>query len=544
MISALSARSKQIPFFHIIHADDLELLKDADVDWFRLLYYLRWEYYLGSGAKYYNALYEFNIEAAQRKKEMMKAFGVEEIETKEDARQRLLFGRDTMKKLQGKKRVNIYQGEEIKPFSETVRPMNISPGVVPSRDGGKKPKCFFALLKSFLGVSLMGYSPTPEEVHSQLKNNPSFIRVCGFVPKRANDEYCYRHMPSLRKLEQFDEIMTKAGIWGEIKLKEVKTNIREEIIRMEKELVGDTTHYYAYSGFETVKYKDEKGKEQRKSQSKLTKRCRCEDRLTCRHGWELADDGAGTVVKSLKKMYWAHKASVIGFPGQGIPLDAAAVSDASANDGQTFFPHVERLLEQLPEIKDIVKRVLYDSACDDKALKEKFKKDLNLELKSSMNPRRRKDVTKDLPRGIEKITPYGVPVCRAGYEMDYQGMRIKEEKFIYQAPRDEYDIPACLKCTYQKECCPNAMMTGRTINISFDILPQIDPNDPSMAKRFKAIMARRPSVERMIKRLKCDLGDDRLTKRGNASFQAYLDKTMIAFHILLRQQHEEFKDSS
>ncbi len=42
------------------------------------------------------------------------------------------------------------------------------------------------------------------------------------------------------------------------------------------------------------------------------------------------------------------------------------------------------------------------------------------------------------------------------------------------------------------------------------------------------------SVGRMIKRLKCNLGDSRLTKRGNASFQAYLDKTMIALHILLR----------
>ena len=28
-------------------------------------------------------------------------------------------------------------------------------------------------------------------------------------------------------------------------------------------------------------------------------------------------------------------------------------------------------------------------------------------------------------------------------------------------------------------------------------------------------MRRRPSVERMIKRLKCDLGDGRLSKRGN-----------------------------
>jgi len=47
-------------------------------------------------------------------------------------------------------------------------------------------------------------------------------------------------------------------------------------------------------------------------------------------------------------------------------------------------------------------------------------------------------------------------------------------------------------------------------------------------------MSRRTSVERMIKRLKCDLGNDSLSKRGNDSFHAYLDKTMIAFHVLLR----------
>ena len=48
---------------------------------------------------------------------------------------------------------------------------------------------------------------------------------------------------------------------------------------------------------------------------------------------------------------------------------------------------------------------------------------------------------------------------------------------------------------------------------------------------------RRPSVERMIKRLKYDLSDDRLSKRGNESFHAYLDKTMIAYHLLLRHLH-------
>ena len=66
------------------------------------------------------------------------------------------------------------------------------------------------------------------------------------------------------------------------------------------------------------------------------------------------------------------------------------------------------------------------------------------------------------------------------------------------------------------------------------MLSSIDPDDPPMAKRFKVIMMRRPSVERMIKRLKRDLSDDRLRKRGNDSFQAYLDKTLIAYHMLLR----------
>ena len=75
------------------------------------------------------------------------------------------------------------------------------------------------------------------------------------------------------------------------------------------------------------------------------------------------------------------------------------------------------------------------------------------------------------------------------------------------------------------------------MSLSFSVLPHIDPKDPPMAKRFKAMMTRRPSVERMIKRLKCDLGDDRLSKRGNDSFQAYLDKTMISYHLLIRYLH-------
>ena len=57
------------------------------------------------------------------------------------------------------------------------------------------------------------------------------------------------------------------------------------------------------------------------------------------------------------------------------------------------------------------------------------------------------------------------------------------------------------------------------------------------AGAFKKIMKRRPAVERMIKIIKYDYGDRRAHKRGNAAFQAFLDKIMIAIHIQLRHDH-------
>ncbi|UJS19541.1 MAG: transposase [Candidatus Brocadia sp.] len=533
MIPLLRNTSQQKPLFHIIHEDDRYLLNTDDAEWFQVLYHFRYERYVGFGVDYYNALHEFNQKQAREREERGVEGEKDARETKEEARQRLLFSRVTMQ-AEGERGEGVLFEVKREDLSLSgVSPESIAPGKVPFRFGGKKPKCFFALLKSFIGATIMGFPAEPEKVYRLLKSNPSFARVCGFIPRHVRDEYCSEHIPSLRKLEQFDQIMRESGIWARIKVEEVKANITSGIIRKENELVGDTTHYYAYSGFETVVYKDASGKEQKKSQSKVTKRCGCEDKQGCSHSWGLSDDGAGTIVKSGGKMYWGHKASVLGYPRQGIPLDARAIKDAATFDGMTLYPHVKEVFEMYPEIQPSVERVLYDSAGDSDEIKKKFREDLGIEVKVSFNPRRKKEITEDLPRGIDKITPYGIPVCKAGYEMEYQGMRYEHEKFIYQAPKDSDNAPVCRACYHREDCCPNAT-GGRIINISFGLLPHIDPKDPPMAKRYKAIMSRRPAVERMIKRLKCDFGDDRLTKRGNDSFQAYLDKTMIAFHVLLR----------
>ncbi len=514
----------QLPLIHVVDRDDQILLNSPDAEWYRLLHEFQWKNYRGLAVDYYNALYNFNKSRSSAKG------NIENTESKQDATQRLLFERATM----DEEADILFQEDYCSAPYETVTPESIKPGKSPVRQSGRRPKCFFALFKGFVGASLQGHPPEPEIVHLLLTSNLSFARVCGFIPQTADDRYWHKHVPAIRTLQQFDQIMTAYGLWDKAKWAEVVENIQNGVIEKENELVGDTTHYYARSGFKTVPFQDEKGKTKKKSQSKTTKNCRCHDKESCPHPWELADDGAGTIVKAHNKFIWGHKASVIGLPVQGIPLDAVAVSDAATYDGKTFFPHVERLFDHIPEIQPWIERVLYDSACDDQSLKDKFERELGLELKASMNPRRIQTVSTGLPKGMKKLSPFGVLTCKAGYEMDYKGMRSEAEKFIYQAPVNEKAVCPCTICKFKKECCPISQK-GRVVNIPFDKLPHINRVDPPMAKRFKAIMTRRPSVERMIKRLKCDLSDDRLKKRGNKSFQAYLDKTMIAFHILLRQ---------
>jgi hypothetical protein len=535
MLSLAVLQGQQIPLIHEVHADDQYLLNTIEGEWFEILSAFAWQEYREVAAAYYDALYAFNLAESPLADSACR----HAQESQEEAKQRLLWDRATMQgRAQGDQAV-LYQAPVVAVAVATVAPLTLAPGVVPARLVGRKPKCFFSLLKSFIGATLMGFPAEPESVYLLLRSNPSFARVCGFVPKAKDKAPVYHtsHIPSLRKLEQFDQVMRQAGLWEQIKHAEVSTNLRSGVIEPEQELVGDTTHYLAYSGFESVGYEDEQGKGQKKSQSKVTKTCRCEQWSSCPHEWVLSDEGAGTIVKSKTKMYWGHKASVLGLPKQGIAIDAVAISDGATHDGQTFFPHVEKVFDDYPELADSVQRVLYDSACDDRALKQRFREELGVELKASFNPRAAKAVTDALPRGIEKITPYGVPICRAGHELDYQGIRYGNETFIYRAPLDQAGVSVCLGCAERANCCNRSTQSGRTITVSFDTLGHIDPNDPPMAKRFKAIMTRRPSVERMIKRLKCDLGDERLSKRGNESFQAYLDKTMIGYHLLLRHLH-------
>jgi len=349
--------------------------------------------------------------------------------------------------------------------------------------------------------------------------------------------------------------MTRTGLWRDIALAEVRRNLEEGVVQGESRVVHDTTHYPAFSARSAVAIPEgrhakapkrrriKKGarvaaRQQRKSQSRTIKSCRCAGRADCPHPWQLADAGAGTVVKSTTKMYWAHKASTLVLPGQGVLLDAVAMTDAAAHDSTSLLESLERVFEDHPPLEGRIRTVLDDGAADDVTLKAQMRERWEIELMTPINPRRRKAQRKDLARGLEQITATGTPVCRQGFPFDFVGCRHEDKRFIFRAPDDASGEPVCTQCPVRSECY-RGESGARQVTIAFERLPWIDPAHPQLSLRFQKEMTLRTAIERVHKQMKHDLGSEELSKRGNDAFQARLDKTLWATHLLLRHAHNQ-----
>ena len=564
--------SGQLPLIHFVESDDLYFQDQPDVLWFDVLRNLDDRRFQTTAVHYYERLWQFNQRQAQQRIERQECPPSANPETEQQATERLLFSRATLDETAP---VLFKQPERDTP-SIQIDPQTVRPGVTPPRFAGREPKCFFAMLYAFLGVTLAGQSPEPQLVSQKLRENPAFARTCGFTIPRPGRTERASDIPSLRKLQQFDQIMIENGLWEEIALDQVAANLRDGKIEKESTIVHDTTHYHAWSSMTVIELPDppsageqaaeacsdttqptgtpeqpqtagtkqpakqpakKKGKQKqtkknRKSQPRTTKACRCPDREHCPHPWANADDGAGTVVKSTGKMYWAHKASTLSFAAQEILLDAVAVGDAASHDSQTLQPHLRRLFQRHPDLLQCVTRVLDDGGADDAQLKATIESEFGIELLAPINPRRRGQIVSDLPRGIDHLTPRGVPVCQAGYPFELVGVRHDTEHFLFRAPLDDAGAFVCQDCSLRAGCY-RGDKGGRQVSIPQQRLPWLNPDFPQLSKRFEKAMARRTSIERLHKLMKVDLGDDRLTKPGNNSFQARLDKTLFAMHILI-----------
>ena len=136
--------SEQLPIIQIIDLDDWILENSEHAEWYRILKNPPWQPYCAIGADYYTALADFN----QKQPNNPAGDGGE---TPEAAKERFLFGRATMDPTQPTLASPIYQEAVRRP----VLPHEIAPGIVPERQGGPKPKDFFALFESFIGAPLL-----------------------------------------------------------------------------------------------------------------------------------------------------------------------------------------------------------------------------------------------------------------------------------------------------------------------------------------------------------------------------------------------------
>jgi len=528
---------------HLVESDDLYLQACEDVLWFELLRDLDWHPWRPIAAEYYEALWQSNEQAAEARRQREQT-APPNPETKEEATARLLFERTTL--CPGKS--ILYEPTRPILVPSHVDPDSIGPGRTPPRLAGRQPKCFFAMFKAFVGVMVMGKTPEPETVYDELRNNPAFARTCGFTLPDDRAGYRQSDVPSLRKIEQFDQIMTEQGLWDKAAVHQVADNLQTERVQAEATAVHDTTHYHADSSFQSVPLsppsadgsqdpatQTEARGGKKKSHPRTTKNCRCPNWDQCPHEWINADDGAGTVVKAGGKMHWAHKASTLGLPDQGVLLDAVAMTDAASHDSQSLPPHLRRLLERHPVLEGTIERVLDDGAADDADLKKTIQQEMHIEVMAPINPRNRQPITESLPRGIDRITPTGTPICEAGYPLDLAGCRRDTDRFIFRAPDDEQGHPVCQGCSLRPTCYRGDEGV-RIVTIPFERLPFIDPEHPQLSRRFQKQMAKRTSIERIHKLMKYDYGSDRLTKRGNAAFQARLDKTLLAMHLVIAHQ--------
>jgi hypothetical protein len=586
-----TATLTQLPLIHCVESDDVYLRERGDVLWYRFLTTTTWgDQFRAVGAQYYEALWQFNAEQAQAQAERLERIAQSNPETKQEATTRLLFERTTLRE---DAPILASGPPDALPLIH-VNPAAIAPGVPPPRLAGRTPKCFFALFRAFMALAVKGRASEPETVYEELRDNPSFARACGFTLPDPAVGYRASDVPSLRKLEQFDQIMTDRGLWDVAAVQRVSANLKEGIVETQDTGIHDVTHFLAFSELRTVELPEKhvaegaeaaskvgtessapaplegkplvgkesakdsptegRGKDKpkpRKSHPKTTKNCRCEDRDACSHEWVSADPGAGTIVKGGGKRYWGHKASTLTFAGgEGVLLDAVAMTDGASHDSKSVVPHMERLYKNHPELNGVLTRLLDDSAADDATLKATLKERFGVELLTAPNPRGRKPITTDLACGVDHVTTQGVPVCRAGVHFDFLGSRHEEKRFLFRAPDAPVDgkqtregplllpaltteaKPICEGCPVKPDCCRDGA-ERRHVSIPFERLPWIDPAFPQISVSFQKEMAQRTVIERLHKLMKNDYGNEGLTKRGTKAFQARLDKTKLAMHLVL-----------
>lgn len=404
---------------------------------------------------------------------------------------------------------------------------------------GRPPNDALCMMRAFLAAPLLGVGDSPTAVSALLRSNPTFASACNFLGRDAlkvPGELTSRRLPSLSKLEEFSEVMTRYGLWNAITGAQVRENIAIGVVELEDTLAFDTTHVEANSHCgNVVPVEPEEGeKPKQRKVPRVCKKCDCGQTQweTCEHPWTPTDQGAAVVVKGPTRVYWAHKVSVVTLGRSEIPIDVRVLQYGAEHDGKTLLPHLELLRRDLPEVIEVLRHVVADDAYkSNKEAVARFGENIRLTVPVHPNRKSKDDVAARF-NGIAKFTPIGVPVCRAEHRFEMLGRDILEDRFIWRAPDDAEGHSVCANCPFAATCVGRG--TRRHIRVHRDDFPQIDWEHPQHLARNRVRYGLRTGVERAIKRLKVDLGGEHLTHRDSPRVQAHFDRKLLILHLLLK----------
>lgn len=406
---------------------------------------------------------------------------------------------------------------------------------------GRPPTDALCMMRAFLVAPLLGVTDSPEAVHRLLHSNPTFARACGLLGPNAHKqgfELTSRQLPALSTCQEFDEVMTRYGLWRLACLQQVRDNLQSGVVKIEDTLAFDTTHLEGNSHCANVVPEEAQAQAQAGDKVKhrkvprMRKRCDCgKDQWdNCPHPWSPTDQGAAVVVKGLSRIYWAHKASLVNFGDSEIPIDVRVLNYAAHPDGKTLLPHLSLLQTDLPQVVAALRHVLADSAYQENVgpLANLFPQ---ARLHVPIKARTCTDDAADPFDGIDRFTATGVPICEAGHRFRLLGRDITGGRYIWTAPNGQDAQPVCRECPLSQDCLNKG--DRRHIRVPRELFPQIDWDHPQHFATERLQYAKRTGIERAIKRLKVDLRAEVLTHRDTHRVQAHLDRKLLALHLLL-----------
>lgn len=434
-----------------------------------------------------------------------------------------------------------------------LHPALVDPAVPPPQlsdllsGPGRPPIDALCLMRAFLAAPLLLDRDDPTSVHRLLHSNPVFARACGFLGPQATKEpgaWTSRRLPSVSACEQFAEVMTRYGLWHQARIEQVQANVESRAVQVEDTLAFDTTHIEAHSGCGSAELmtqgKDGKRKERKVPRLRKLCSCRKANWEGCPHPWFATDPGAAVVVKGPTRIFWAHKASIVGFGASEIPFDGRVLNYAATHDGKTLAPHLDRLCTDLPETVARLRHALADTAYEGK--QEQVDLVCNgAVLHVPIHARKADESLAAAFPGIDHFTGTGVPVCVEDHAFVMLGRDLEHERYIWKAPDGPAGKPVCAGCPSASSCLQKGS-ARRQLRVRRSYFPHINWEHPQHLARNQARYSMRTGIERGIGRLKVHLGGEHLTHRNAIRVQAHLDCRLLSLHLLLAAAHR--RDSS